>query len=115
MLRSRKIVAGFGLVVAQLFLLAPSALAQPGPSLLGGAASNAFDVEIWRSMAAAVVLSVAVAFGALGQGKAAAAGLEGISRNPAAGGRLFNSMILALALIESLVIYALIMAFALKP
>ena len=43
----------------------------------------------------------------------AAAALEGIARNPNASGKLFTPMILGLALIESLVIYALIICFVL--
>ena len=45
----------------------------------------------------------------LGQGKTAAAALEGMARNPQA--NLLVPMIIGLALIESLVIYALIVAF----
>ena len=50
----------------------------------------------------------------MGQGKTASAALEGIARNPAAQGKIFVPMIIALALIESLVIYALIIAFGLN-
>ncbi len=46
-------------------------------------------------------------------GRAAAAALEGIARNPGAADKLFVPMILGLALIESLVIYALIISFVL--
>ena len=66
-----------------------------------------------RFLAAAFAIGVAASFGALGQAKAAAAALEGIARNPNASGKIFTPMILALALIESLVIYALIIAFSL--
>ncbi|MFT6395700.1 MAG: F-type H+-transporting ATPase subunit c [Bradymonadia bacterium] len=61
--------------------------------------------------AAAFAISIAAFGGALGQGKAGAAALDGISRNPGASGKVFTPMILALALIESLVIYALLIAF----
>ncbi len=60
-------------------------------------------------IAAGLGLGIAAFGGALGQGKAAAAALEGISRNPNASGKLFTPMILGLALIESLVIYALVL------
>lgn len=60
---------------------------------------------------AAIAISVAAVGGALAQGKAGAAALEGIARNPGASGKVFTPMILALALIESLVIYALLIAF----
>lgn len=65
------------------------------------------------AFAAAFAISVAAFGGALGQGKAAAAALEGIARNPGAQNKIFTPMILGLALIESLVIYALIIAFQL--
>jgi F-type H+-transporting ATPase subunit c len=66
------------------------------------------------ALSAAIVLGVAALGGALAQGKAASAALEGIARNPAAADKLFTPMIIALALIESLVIYALVIAFMLQ-
>ena len=51
--------------------------------------------------------------GALGQGRAAGSALEGIARNPQASGKIFVPMIVGLALIESLVIYGLLIAFQL--
>ena len=63
------------------------------------------------AIAAAICIGVAAFGGALGQGKAAAAALEGIARNPGAEGKVFKPLILGLALIESLVIYALLIAF----
>jgi F-type H+-transporting ATPase subunit c len=63
------------------------------------------------AIAAALCIGIAAFGGALGQGKAAAAALEGISRNPGAEGKVFKPLILGLALIESLVIYALLIAF----
>ena len=66
------------------------------------------------AIAAGLAIGIAAFGGALGQGKAAAAALEGIARNPNAQNKIFTPMILGLALIESLVIYALIIAFALN-
>ena len=48
--------------------------------------------------------------GTLAQGRAAASALEGISRNPGAAARIQTPMILGLALIESLVLFALVVA-----
>ena len=56
---------------------------------------------------------IAVIGGGLGQGNAAAKALEGISRQPEAAGKIQTAMIIALALIESLVIYALLIALIL--
>ncbi len=66
------------------------------------------------ALGAALAIGLAAAGGAIGQGKTAAAALEGIARNPQASGRLFVPMIIGLALIESLVIYALIIAIMLQ-
>ena len=49
----------------------------------------------------------------IGQGRAVAASVEGIARNPGAGGAIRTAMIIGLALIESLVIYSLVIAFLL--
>lgn len=66
-----------------------------------------------KFLGAGLAISLSVVGGALGQGKAAAAALDGIARNPAASGKILVPMILGLALIESLVIYALIIALRL--
>lgn len=58
-------------------------------------------------------IGIAAFGGALAQGKAAAAALEGIARNPEAAGKVMTPMIIALALIESLVIYSLVISFML--
>ena len=61
-------------------------------------------------------LAIAIAaFGAaLGQGRMAAAAMESIGRNPNAADKIQIPMILGLAFIEALAIYALIIAFALQ-
>jgi F-type H+-transporting ATPase subunit c len=48
----------------------------------------------------------------MAQGKAVAAACEGIARNPQAAGNIRTTMIIGLALIEALVIYVLVAAFA---
>jgi len=58
-------------------------------------------------------IAIAAFGGALGQARAAAAALEGMARNPGIQPKLFTAMILALAFIESLVLYALLIAFML--
>jgi F-type H+-transporting ATPase subunit c len=62
---------------------------------------------------AALAIGIAAAGGSIGQGRAAAAALDGIARNPQASGKIFVPMIVALALIESLVIYCLLISFTL--
>jgi F-type H+-transporting ATPase subunit c len=65
------------------------------------------------ALAAGLAIGIAALGGGIGQGRAAAAALDGIARNPGAAGPIGGRMILGLALIESLVIYALIIAFLL--
>lgn len=68
------------------------------------------EISPVRYIAAALAVGVA-AFGCgLGQGRAAAAALEGIARNPAAYSKIFTPLIISLALIESLAIYGLLVA-----
>ncbi|MDP8999794.1 MAG: ATP synthase F0 subunit C [Myxococcota bacterium] len=78
------------------------------------AGSNAFDVRAWAAAGAGIAIGLGVLGGALGQGRAAAAALEGISRNPGASARIQTPMILGLALIESLVLLAFVIAFFLQ-
>lgn len=69
------------------------------------------DVTSWVVLAAALTFAAAVVGGTMAQGKAASVALEGIARNPAAAEKLQTPMILALALIESLVLFGFGIAF----
>ncbi|MFN3648806.1 MAG: ATP synthase F0 subunit C [Armatimonadota bacterium] len=62
------------------------------------------------ALAAGLCVPIAVISSALAQGRVGAAALEGIARQPEAAGRIQMVMIIALALIESLAIYALLVA-----
>jgi F-type H+-transporting ATPase subunit c len=67
----------------------------------------------WIGLGAGLGIGLAAAGGALGQGRASSAFLDGVSRNPGASDKVFVPMILGLVFIESLAIYALIIAFLL--
>ena len=101
--------------------LGPAALAATVVTLLStsafaqeAAGSNANDVKMYAAIGAGFAIGLGVLGGALGQGRAAAAALEGISRNPGAAARIQTPMILGLALIESLVLLAFVIAFFLR-
>jgi len=64
-------------------------------------------------LGAGIGIGVAAGFAGMGQGRATAAALTGIARNPGASSTILTPMIIGLALIESLVIYALLIAFLL--
>lgn len=61
----------------------------------------------------ALAVPIAVLGGAAAQGRAAVAALEGVARQPEAAGEMRALLIISLALIESLVIYALLTFFLL--
>ncbi len=67
------------------------------------------------AIGAALAIGLAVLGGTSAQGKAAAAALEGIARNPAAADKLFTPLVLSLALIESLVFLAFLVAYLQLP
>ena len=71
------------------------------------------EIIKWSMIAASFPLGIAAAFGALGQGKAIAAAAEAIARNPSATGDIRGALILGLVLIESLVIYVLLISLIL--
>jgi F-type H+-transporting ATPase subunit c len=64
--------------------------------------------------AAYLALGIAAGLCGLGQGKATAAAAEAMARNPGAAAGIRFSLILGLALIESLTLYALIVTFIAK-
>jgi len=97
-------------VALLLLAFALPALAQEAGGGPAGAARG------WGAgaLGAAFLLGIAAAAGAMAQGKATSAAAEGMSRNPGAAGPIRTMTIIGLALIESLVLYALLIAFLIK-
>ena len=92
-------------------LASASVFAQEAATHAATAAPAATGDKGMLAIGAALCMGIAVLGGTLGQGKAAAAALEGIARNPAAQDKIFTPMLLSLALIESLVILGFLVAF----
>ena len=84
-----------------VFVTSSVAMAADGGGGAGGLAA----------IGAGLAIGLAAFGGALGQGNAAGAGVEAMGRNPNAS--LMAPFIVGLALIESLVIYGLLIAFQL--
>ncbi|EYF06660.1 ATP synthase F0 subunit C [Chondromyces apiculatus] len=95
-------------------MIATAVVLFPAMAMAQDAASNQFDTNSMLATAAGFAVGLAALGGTLGQGRAAAAALEGISRNPGAAARIQTPMILGLALIESLVLLAWVIAFMLQ-
>ena len=95
------------LCVTMFAVAAPVLFAQD----TGTAATATSNSNMALALGIGLGLGIAVFGGALGQGKAIAASVESIARQPEAGGRIFGAMILGLALIETLVIYIWVTTF----
>ena len=65
------------------------------------------------ALAAAISIAVSTILPALSQGKAAAAAMESIARQPDAAGDVRSSLIISMAMMEALTIYGLLIAFML--
>ena len=76
--------------------------------------ANKWEANKWLAASAGFAIGIAALGGTIGQSRAAAAALEGIARNPNAAAKIQTPMILGLALIESLVLFALVIAFLLQ-
>ena len=72
------------------------------------------EAQGYIGIGAGIAIGFAVLGGAIGQGLAARAVLESIARNPQASGKLNAPFFIGMALIESLVIFAWLMAFFLN-
>lgn len=66
------------------------------------------------AIGAAVAIAGAAIGAGLGQGRAVAAAMESIGRNPNAAERIQTPMIIGIAFMEALAIYALVIAFFLQ-
>ncbi len=63
------------------------------------------------ALAIGFCMGLAILGGSIGQGITAQSALSGIARNPGASGKIFVPMILCMALIESLVLFGLLISF----
>jgi F-type H+-transporting ATPase subunit c len=95
------------------FLIALVAVAQPAMAQEAGAAHTGGDLNKWIAISCAFALGLASAVCGIGQSNAIRSAVEGIARNPGATDQIRGALIIGLALIESLVIYVLLIAFLL--
>jgi F-type H+-transporting ATPase subunit c len=81
------------------------------PAMAQGAADNESTVNSYKAIAAGLGFGIAAGLAAIGQGLVGSRAAEGAARNPGAAGTVQTMMIIALALIESLVLFALLIVF----
>jgi F-type H+-transporting ATPase subunit c len=97
-----------------LIAAAVAVLAFPGFALAQAApAAAAGWVGPFGVLVAGFAMAFAAGLCALGQGRAIAAAVDAMARQPGAAARIQTAMIIGLALIESLAIYVLVVAMIL--
>ena len=98
-------------------LILATAVILAAPGLAFAQTAGAADPRGWLGPFAVLVAGFAMAFAAglcgLGQGRAVAAAVDAMARQPGAAARIQTAMIIGLALIESLAIYVLVVAMIL--
>ncbi|MGA9724503.1 MAG: ATP synthase F0 subunit C [Candidatus Binatus sp.] len=99
-------MAGMAILASPLLAMAQEAAGAAG----GGAPLRAGLIAI----ASNIGIGIAAFGSALGQGRMAASAMESIGRNPNSAGQIFVPMIIGLAFIEALTLYALVIAFFLQ-
>lgn len=110
----KKFITAAVAAIATLGMAAVASATEAAAAVAPVAAAAGSSTGFALALAAGFGIAIAAFGGALGQGKAAAAALEGIARNPGAASKIQTPMIIALALIESLVIYAFVVALILQ-
>jgi F-type H+-transporting ATPase subunit c len=93
-------------LLSSLTLVVFSLLFAVDPAFAAEGAASTPIFGDYAHLAAGFGIGIAVLGAALGQGKIAAAALEGIGRNPGAAGAMFVPFMIGLALVESLVLFA---------
>jgi len=101
-------------VLAWVGLLLTGAVTAPVFAQRDAAAATwGMDAVVASIVTAGFALGIAAGLGAIGQGKAIGSAAEAIARNPSASGEIRGVLILGLVLIESLVIYVLLISLIL--
>ena len=94
------------MLVCGLFVI-PASAADAAPAAEAAAAESSTGS---KAIAAAIVVGIVATAAALGMAIAIGKSAEGMSRQPEASGSIRSSMMLGLVFIETVVIYALIVA-----
>jgi F-type H+-transporting ATPase subunit c len=107
----KKTVIAVLLALTALWILAPVCFAEEAM------AETAKASNVWYYALAALGCGLGIGLAALGTGIGQGIGLggacEGVARNPGASGKITTTLIIGLAMIESLAIYALVVVLIL--
>ncbi|MDP2276865.1 MAG: ATP synthase F0 subunit C [Nitrospirota bacterium] len=102
----RKIISVILMALTFVCLFAPFVFAEEAKA----AASGDSSVKAMAALAAGLAIGIAALGTGIGQGLGLSKACEGAARNPGATGKIQLLLIIGLAMIESLAIYALLVA-----
>lgn len=107
----KKYLSMIVLALTLVCLLAPLAIAteEAAPA----AAASGSNVKAFAAIGAALAIGIAALGAGIGQGIGLGKACEGVARNPGASGKVTTTLIIGLAMIESLAIYALLVSLGL--
>ena len=102
-------------LLTTLFVLGLTTLAMAAEPAVADAGAKAESIRFFgaSAMAAAIAIGIAALGCGIGQGMAVRGAVEGIARNPDSSGKVTVTMLIGLAMIESLSIYALVVSLIL--
>lgn len=106
----KKVTAFAVLAMAFVMMLAPLALATEEAAPAAAASGVADSLKAMGTLAAGLAIGIAAFGAAIGQGLGLSRACEGVARNPGASGKITTTLIIGLAMIESLAIYALLVS-----
>jgi F-type H+-transporting ATPase subunit c len=105
----KKILTVMMIVLVFICLLAPVVFAQDAKAVTASGDSSFKGMAV---LAAALAIGIAAFGTGIAQGTALGKACEGAARNPGAANKIQTMLLIGLAMIESLCIYALIIAIA---
>lgn len=104
---------GFFLFTAAMVMAASPVFAETAEAVQSGGG----NAKVWFFISVAIASAFGMAIAAVGAGNAQSnairGAVEGIARNPGASGKILTTMLVGIAMIESLAIYALVIALIL--
>lgn len=106
----KKILVAFIMAMVFLTSYVPVASATEEGAKPDGSSTTFFSIVV---IAAAFGMTLAAIGAAHAQGNAVKSAVEGVARNPGASGSILTTMLVGLAMIESLAIYVLVIALIL--
>lgn len=106
-MRKLLIIAGSLIALVGMATLAMAAEAVTAAAAPAGAMMDTFGIAM-TAIGTTIGMAIAAAGCGIGQGMGLKAACEGVARNPDASGKITVTLILGLAFVESLAIYALV-------